>query len=93
MNRARANSTPITWLSSKRNMKIALALVCGFAIIHTAGTKRESADTGVQGGEGGRYLELAQELLANKVVDFLSREAYHFESRRESEGLTVPKFN
>jgi len=38
-------------------------MACQFARIHTAGTKRASADTGVQGGEGGRYLELARYLL------------------------------
>jgi len=36
-----------------------LAFILDWRILHTAGTKRGSVDTGVQGGEGGRHSELA----------------------------------
>ena len=45
----------------------ALAKQTRLCYIDSAGTKRESADTGVQGGDSGRYSKLAQTLLDNKI--------------------------
>lgn len=45
----------------------ALAKQTRLCYIDSAGTKRESADTGVQDVDGGCYSKLAQTLLANKI--------------------------
>lgn len=79
-------------------MKIALALLAGFATItHSRQRSPGWASTGdKQGGwalfDVGTQIAIAK-LVPKINVDFLNLEAYHLKSRRESEGLTVPEFN